>query len=238
MTKVSVKSIYKSFAEKKVINGISFEVEQGDSLVILGGSGAGKSVCIKLIANLLKLDHGQIEIDDKKLDKSIYKEMGFLFQGSALFDSINIWQNISFFPIFNQKKSLEEAKNMAIKQLKSVDLDADIANKFPHELSGGMQKRVALARATIANPKILLLDEPTTGLDPISSDTINDLILRQRKKIGCSAITITHDLRSAMRIADKILFIKNGKTEWLGAAKDIYKSGSAHIDKYINSCKL
>lgn len=236
--KVSVKNLHKSFGEKKILRGISFNVEKDESLAILGSSGAGKSICIKLVANLIKPDSGTIKIDNKKIDKSIYQKMGFLFQGSALFDSINIWQNIAFSLIYNQKKSMEEANDMALSQLKSVDLSKDVANKFPHELSGGMQKRVALARATITNPEILLLDEPTTGLDPISSDIINDLIIKQQEKIKCSSITITHDLRSAMKIANKILFIKDGKIEWFGAAKDLNKSESLHIKKYINSCKF
>ena len=147
-----------------------------------------------------------------------------------------IWQNVAFSLIYNQKKSLEEARTIAIEQLKSVDLSEDLAEKFPHELSGGMQKRAALARATISNPEVLLLDEPTTGLDPISSDIINDLIIRQKEKIKCSTITITHDLRSAMKIADNIVFIKDGKVEWLGKSEKLVNAKSPHIQKYINSC--
>jgi phospholipid/cholesterol/gamma-HCH transport system ATP-binding protein len=236
VNKVSVKNIYKSFGDKEVLKGISFEVKKNQSLAILGGSGAGKSVFIKLVANLIKPDLGEIKIDGKKLDKSIYQKIGFLFQGSALFDSINIWRNVAFSLVHNQKKSLEEARNMAIEQLKSVDLSEDVAEKFPHELSGGMQKRAALARATIINPEVLLLDEPTTGLDPISSDIINDLIIKQKEKIKCSTITITHDLRSAMKISDNIVFIKDGKVEWLGKSEELVDAKSSHIQKYINSC--
>jgi len=237
LSKISINNIHKSFGNKKILQGISFDVSCGESLVILGGSGNGKSVCIKAIANLINIDSGEIKIDNIniKQKKDFYQKIGFLFQGSALFDSMNIWQNIALNPLHIKKINPETAKKNAIQQLESVDLEADVAEKFPHELSGGMQKRVALARATINNPEILLLDEPTTGLDPISSEIINNLIIRKTKEIKCSTIIITHDLHSALKISNKIAFINEGKIAWIGNTSEIANSSNDYIKKYLKS---
>ncbi len=212
--KISVSNLVKSFGEKQVLKGIDFEVARGQSLVILGGSGSGKSVCIKLIASLINPTSGSIKIDGQEIfnikghDRDVLMgKFGFLFQGGALFDSLPVWENIAFRLIQSNKMDKRQAKEIAIEKLKSVGLDARVADLFPSELSGGMQKRAALARAVAAKPEIIFFDEPTTGLDPIMADVINDLIISNSKKLGATTITITHDMHSARKIADKIAML-------------------------------
>ncbi|MFT7088004.1 MAG: phospholipid/cholesterol/gamma-HCH transport system ATP-binding protein [Rickettsiales bacterium] len=240
-TKISVSELTKNFGTKEVLKGINFEVEKGQSLVILGGSGSGKSVCIKLITSLMQPTSGSIKIDGKEVSgikgkkrDELMSKFGFLFQGGALFDSLPIWENVAFRLLNYAKIDRIKAREIAISKLKSVGLSSKVADLFPSELSGGMQKRASLARAIAANPEIIFFDEPTTGLDPIMADVINDLIIDNSKELGATTITITHDMHSARKIADKIAMLYEGKIIWFGDVKDIDKSGNEFVDQFIN----
>ena len=215
--KISIRNLHKSFGRKKVLDGVDLDVYKGQSLVVIGGSGTGKSVLIKCIQGLLTPDEGSIEIDGvetvggKSDQKDLHAKMGMLFQGGALFDSLSVWENVAFSLIENRNLNKEQAKIEAIRVLRQVGLAPDVADLSPSELSGGMQKRVGLARAIITKPEIIFFDEPTTGLDPIMSDVINDLIVSCVKKLGATALTITHDMASARKIADRIAMLYEGK---------------------------
>lgn len=241
-TKIKIKSLYKSFGNRVVLNGIDLEIRQGKSLVILGSSGTGKSVLIKTIIGLIKPDRGSISIDGvevvnvKNRDRfDIMKKCGFLFQGGALFDSLNVQDNITFFVRTDQKLSTSECKDLATEKLESVGLEPTILKSFPAELSGGMQKRVALARAICGNPEIIFFDEPTTGLDPIMTNIINELIIDIGKKLkSVTMITITHDINSASKIADDIAFIHDGKIIWHGQNSEMRNSSDPYLHQFIN----
>ncbi len=239
--KIIVKDLTKSFGDKQVLKGIDFEVAKGQSLVILGGSGSGKSVCIKVIASLIKQTTGSIKIDGQEISQIqgsardvLMGKFGFLFQGGALFDSLPVWENVAFRLLNSNKMPKKQAKEIAIEKLESVGLNAKVADLYPSELSGGMQKRAALARAVAAKPEIIFFDEPTTGLDPIMADVINDLIIKNSKELGATTISITHDMHSARRIADKIAMLYEGKIIWFGDVKDIDNSGNPYLDQFIN----
>lgn len=196
---ISILNLSLSFDDRTVLKDLNFDILKGESLVILGGSGSGKSVLTKTIIGLLAPDSGSVKINSKSKNK-----FGVLFQNSALFDYVTVWENISF----NYKKrfniSKKEAKQLAIEKLNDVGLEESIADMFPIELSGGMKKRVALARAIAHNPEIIILDEPTSGLDPIMSDIVNEIIIKLSRDLNPTIITITHDIHSAFKIADKI----------------------------------
>ncbi len=239
--KIELSGVYKAFGPKKVLDGIDLTIEKGESLVVIGGSGSGKSVLIKCILGILTPDKGSIKIDGvevTKLSRSDRQEMmrkfGMLFQGGALFDSLPVWENISFALLQNKSITKTKAKELAIEKLKSVGLAPEVAYLSPAELSGGMQKRVALARAIAANPEIIFFDEPTTGLDPIMSDVINKLIVKCSKDLGATTLTITHDMASARHIANKITMIYNGKLIWGGDIKEIDSSKNAYVDQFIH----
>lgn len=239
--KIKIHNLHKSFGHKKVLNGIDLEIKKGESLVVIGGSGTGKSVLIKCIQGLIVPDSGSIKIDDQELlgenhkdNDLIRSKMGMLFQGGALFDSLSVWENVAFGLIENQKLSRKIAKEKAIEVLRQVGLGADVADLSPSELSGGMQKRVGLARAIATNPEIIFFDEPTTGLDPIMADVINDLIIDSVKKLGASALTITHDMASARKIADKIAMLYQGKIIWQGTVEEMDKTDSQYVKQFIN----
>lgn len=239
--KIIVKDLVKSFGTKEVLKGINLEVNQGESIVILGGSGSGKSVLIKTIATLMHPTSGSIKVDDQEVSNIVRKDrdklmekFGFLFQGGALFDSLTIWENVAFRLLYQQKMNRKEAKNIAIEKLRSVGLSSKTADLFPSELSGGMQKRASLARAIAANPEIIFFDEPTTGLDPIMADVINDLIIANSKQLGATTVTITHDMQSAKKIADKIAMLYEGKIIWFGDVKDMYSSNNELVDQFIH----
>ncbi|MSP33313.1 MAG: ATP-binding cassette domain-containing protein [Rickettsiales bacterium] len=240
-TKITIKNLVKNFDSKEVLSGINLEVKKGESLVILGGSGSGKSVLIKLIATLIHPTSGSIKIDDTEVanisaferDKLMGK-FGFLFQGGALFDSLSIWENVAFRLTHAAKLNKNDAKEIALQKLRAVGLEERVMNLYPSELSGGMQKRAALARAVAANPEIIFFDEPTTGLDPIMADVINDLIISNSKQLGATTVTITHDMHSAAKIADKIAMLYEGKIIWFGDVKDMYSSGNEYLDQFIH----
>ena len=239
--KIIVKGLCKSFGSKQVLSSLDLEVQKGESLVVIGGSGTGKSVLIKSIVGLLTPDSGSIVIDGQEMTKLSNKEhskmlqkFGYLFQGGALFDSLPVWKNISFVPIQNNSLTMKQARALAIDKLESVGLDESVADLYPAELSGGMQKRAALARAIALNPEIIFFDEPTTGLDPIMSAIINDLIKRNSKQLGATTITITHDLISAAHIADRIAMLYQGKLVWQGPMDKLHSSGNPYVEQFVS----
>ncbi len=241
--KIQIRNLRKAFGKKVVLDGVDVDIKKGESLVVIGGSGTGKSVLIKCIQGILTPDEGSIEIDGqdvtqlprKEAEKS-YAKMGMLFQGAALFDSLSVWENVAFGLIENQKMPKKEAKTEAVRVLRQVGLAPDVADLSPSELSGGMQKRVGLARAIATRPEIIFFDEPTTGLDPIMSDVINDLILESVKGLGATALTITHDMASARKIADKIAMLYKGKIIWQGTVKEMDKTDNPYVRQFINGC--
>lgn len=242
--KIKIRNLHKSFGPKHVLRGIDLDVMPGESLVVLGGSGTGKSVLLKCILGLITPDSGTIEVDGvdvktlkgKKRD-DLLRKFGMLFQGGALFDSLPIWRNICFEVIHNQKISKDEAMALAKKKVEAVGLTEDVLPLSPSELSGGMQKRVGLARAIASNPEILFFDEPTTGLDPIMCGVIDNLIRKCVKDLGATGMTITHDLTSARFIADKIAMIKEGKIIWQGTVPEMEKSKNEEVQHFINGHK-
>ena len=239
--KIRMKDVCKSFGRKKVLDGVTLDVKKGESLVIIGGSGTGKSVTIKCIQGLLTPESGSIEIDGREIVGLGEKEMekinaqtGMLFQDAALFDSLNIWENVAFGLIQGKKMSRREAKVIALEKLRQVGLGEDVAELYPDELSGGMKKRVGLARAIAAAPELIFFDEPTTGLDPIMSDVINDLIRDCVKRLGATSVTITHDMSSVRKIADKVAMLYKGKIIWYGDVADIDSCGNPYVEQFIN----
>ena len=239
--KVQMTDVHKAFGKKVVLDGVDLQVKKGESLVIIGGSGTGKSVTIKCIQGLLIPESGSIKVDGREIIGLSEKEMeevnsktGMLFQGAALFDSLNIWENVAFGLIEGKKMKRAEAKEIAVEKLRQVGLSPDVAPLYPDELSGGMKKRVGLARAIATNPELIFFDEPTTGLDPIMSDVINDLIRSCVSDLGATSITITHDMSSVRKIADKVAMLYKGKIIWYGAAADIDRTGNPYVEQFIN----
>ena len=235
--KIEIKNLYKAFGKKKVLDGVDLNVKKGESLVVIGGSGTGKSVLIKCIQGLLTPDMGSIKIDGEEVvgtKKNIHDKMGMLFQGAALFDSLSVWENVAFTLLENKHVNRKQAKLEAIRVLRQVGLAPDVADLSPSELSGGMQKRVGLARAIISNPEIIFFDEPTTGLDPIMADVINELIIESAKGLGATTLTITPDMASARKIADRIAMLYKGKIIWSGTVKEMDKSENPYLQQFIN----
>ena len=238
--KLELKDVTKSFGRNHVLRGVNISIEKGKSLVVIGGSGTGKSVMIKCVLGLLHPDKGSIKVDGVetagatgKARDELMKKFGMLFQGGALFDSLPIWENVGFGLMQGKGVSKDEARIVAIEKLRAVGLAPRVADMLPAELSGGMQKRVGLARAIAANPEIIFFDEPTTGLDPIMADVINDLIVETSKGLGATTLSITHDMASARKIADNIAMIYKGQIIWQGDAKDIDHSGNEYVDQFI-----
>lgn len=239
--KIYIHHLRKDFGNKKVLKGVDLEVAQGESMVILGGSGSGKSVLIKTICTLLDVTSGSIEIDGREITRLSMKRkndlmtrIGYLFQGGALFDSLTVWQNVAFRLINSQGVKKSMARDIAIKKLADVGLEKRVADLYPSEISGGMQKRVSLARAVATDPEIIFFDEPTTGLDPIMSDVVNDLIIKNSKMLGATTVTITHDMASANKIADRVAMLYDGKIIWCDKKSKLKKSGNKHVDQFIN----
>lgn len=239
--KIQMTNVSKSFGPKKVLNNLNLTVEKGESLVIIGGSGTGKSVAIKTILGLLIPDTGSITIDGEDTTRLNFRQRekylrqcGMLFQGGALFDSLPVWRNISFAATQRSNMSKDEAHALAVEKLSQVGMTPDVADLMPSELSGGMQKRVSLARAIATNPEIIFFDEPTTGLDPIMSDVINDLIQSCVKTLGSTAITITHDMSSVRKIATRVAMIYKGEIIWTGPTADIDHSGNPYVEQFVH----
>ncbi len=239
--KIELKGVTKSFGNNCVLNELDLSIPAGKSLVVIGGSGTGKSVMIKSILGLIPPDKGSILINgdesvgqNHKVRSEFMKKFGMLFQGAALFDSLKIWENVAFGLIHGHGMCKKEAREIAIKKIKAVGLKEEVANLFPAELSGGMQKRVGLARAVAISPEIIFFDEPTTGLDPIMAEVINELIIDQVKELGATALSITHDMGSVKKIADYVAMIHQGKIIWKGAIDDLDHSGNEYVDQFIH----
>jgi len=239
--KISLRGVTKAFGPKKVLQGIELDVAPGESMVVIGGSGTGKSVLLKCILGLMRPDSGSIKVDGEETsnlsDRSrarVMRKFGMLFQGGALFDSLRVWENVAFGPIQSDGMALDQAREVAIAKLGAVGLGPEIGELFPSELSGGMQKRVALARAIAREPEIIFFDEPTTGLDPIMADVINDLIVKSVSDLGATAVSITHDMASARKIGHRVGMLHEGKLIWQGPVADIDRSGNAHVDQFIH----
>ena len=233
--------VRKSFGPKHVLNGVSLSVPKGRSLVVIGGSGTGKSVMLKCILGILQADGGSIRVAGEnvlglrgKARDDYLQRFGMLFQGAALFDSLSVWENVAFGLIQGRHMARTQAKDIAIEKLGQVGLGPEVSKLYPAELSGGMQKRVGLARAIAADPEIIFFDEPTTGLDPIMADVINNLIIDCVKRLGATTISITHDMASARKIADDIAMIYKGEIMWQGPAKTIDTSGNPYVEQFIH----
>ncbi len=239
--KISVRGLEKSFGRKRVLDGVEFDVAAGESLVIIGGSGTGKSVTIKCILGLMHPDAGSIRIDGEETvgigraaRARLMRKFGMLFQGSALFDSLSVWENVAFGLIQGRGMPRQQAREIALQKLAAVGLGPEVGELSPAELSGGMQKRVALARAIAAEPEILFFDEPTTGLDPIMADVINRLIVDLVKGLGATAVSITHDMVSARKIADRIAMLHKGRIIWQGPTAEIDRTDNPFVDQFVN----
>ena len=235
---IELTNIHKRFGANKVLQGTSLVVPKGTSLVIIGGSGTGKSITLKCILGLVKPDSGTIKIDGRDISRgdrdAFLARFGMLFQGAALFDSIPVWQNVAFRLLRGTlKRPFEEAREIAVEKLRRVGLTPDVADKLPAELSGGMQKRVGLARAIAAEPEIIFFDEPTTGLDPIMAGVINELIREIVVEMGATAMTITHDMTSVRAIADTVAMLHDGVIKWTGPVAEMDNSGDPYLDQFI-----
>jgi phospholipid/cholesterol/gamma-HCH transport system ATP-binding protein len=239
--KIAVRGLEKAFGRNIVLDGIDLDVAERESLVVIGGSGSGKSVLVKCILGLLPIDGGSIRIDGEEVTtlsgaerERVMQKFGMLFQGSALFDSLTVWENVAFGLIQGRGMDRRQARDVALARLGAVGLGREVAELRPAELSGGMQKRVALARAIAAQPEIIIFDEPTTGLDPIMADVINELILKCVRDLGATAVSITHDMASTRKIADRVAMIYKGKIIWSGGVHELEHSGNPYVDQFIH----
>ena len=238
---LSLKNVEKRFGKNHVLRGVTLDVAPGESLVVIGGSGSGKSVMLKNALGLMTPDSGQILFNGEDVTQSrgktrarMRERVGMLFQSGALFDSLTVWENVAFRLVNSGIVSRAKAKDRAIETLGKVRLGSDVADLYPAEISGGMQKRVSLARSIISKPDLIFFDEPTTGLDPITADAINDLIIEQVRGLGAATVTITHDMASARKIADDVAMLFEGKIIWRGKASEVDNSGNAYVDQFVH----
>ncbi|HEY1615216.1 MAG TPA: ATP-binding cassette domain-containing protein [Rhizomicrobium sp.] len=239
--KVELRGVKKRFGPKIVLDGLDLVIPSGESLVVIGGSGTGKSVMIKCVLGILQPDAGQIFVDGEEVTHlkgrerdGMLKKFGMLFQGAALFDSLPVWENVAFGLIQGRGMARARAKDVAMEKLGKVGLGPEVGELWPAELSGGMQKRVGLARAIAAEPDIIFFDEPTTGLDPIMADVINDLIVSTVKELGVTTLSITHDIASARKISSRIAMLYRGKIVWEGPTASMDCSGNPYVDQFIH----
>ncbi|MDR2098661.1 MAG: ATP-binding cassette domain-containing protein [Rickettsiales bacterium] len=237
---IELKNVSKSFGSKRVLSGFDLEITRGESVVLLGQSGMGKSVMLRLVLGLLEPDSGTIKVDGRDISEfdeaQFYKsnrKIGMLFQNGALFDSMSVWENVAFSLLNVERIGADAARKIAIGKLAEVGLSEKIADMMPASLSGGMKKRVGLARAIANDPDIIFFDEPTTGLDPIMSDVINELILRSVKQLGATALTITHDINSARKIADRVVMLLEGKIIWSGRPEDLRRPNNEYVERFV-----
>lgn len=236
---IKLDNVYKSFGNNHVLRGVDLEIPRGESMVVIGGSGTGKSVTLKSVLGLVTPDSGTITLDGEDVTKAerdaFLARFGMLFQGGALFDSLTIWENVAFRLLRGSlKRPKAEAREVAIEKLRRVGLKPEVADQFPSELSGGMQKRVGLARAIAAEPEIIFFDEPTTGLDPIMSGVINELIREIVVEMGATAMTITHDMTSVRAIADKVAMLHEGVIQWTGPVSEMDTCGDPYVEQFIH----
>ena len=241
---IELRDVHKAFGPKKILTGVNLTIPRGESMVIIGGSGTGKSVTLKCVLGLIEADSGVVSVDGQDVTRlkqgsserdDFLAQFGMLFQGGALFDSLHVWENVAFRLLRGSlKRPKEEAREIAIEKLRRVGLTPDVADQFPAELSGGMQKRVGLARAIAAEPRIIFFDEPTTGLDPIMSGVINELIREIVVEMGATAMTITHDMTSVRAIADKVAMLHGGVIQWTGPVGDMDASGDPYVTQFIS----
>ncbi|MEZ5904716.1 MAG: ATP-binding cassette domain-containing protein [Geminicoccaceae bacterium] len=238
--KIRIRGLRKSFGSNHVLRGLDLDVPQGQSVVVIGGSGTGKSVLLKCILGLLDADAGSIQVDGEEVVgagsrqlTALRKKFGMLFQGAALFDSLPVWENVSFGLMAAERTERPQARERAIQTLAKVGLSPAVADQYPSELSGGMKKRVGLARAICTAPEIIFFDEPTTGLDPIMSDVINDLIRACVSELGATALSITHDMGSVRKIADRVAMLYDGAIIWEGPVASIEDSGNPYVEQFI-----
>ena len=239
--KLALRGVKKRFGPKVVLDGVDLAVQPKQSVVVIGGSGTGKSVLLKCVLGLLRPEAGSIQVDGeetvgmKGADRQrVLRKFGMLFQGAALFDSLPVWRNVAFGLIEGERMAAEQAKEIALEKLRRVGLGADVAELSPAELSGGMKKRVALARAIATEPEIIFFDEPTTGLDPIMGDVINKLIVECVEELGATTLTITHDMASVRAIADRVAMLHKGRIVWQGPVEEIDQSGSDFVDQFVH----
>jgi phospholipid/cholesterol/gamma-HCH transport system ATP-binding protein len=237
---LDLRGVEKRFGGKQVLKGVDLSVAPRQSVVVIGGSGSGKSVMLKNALGLMTPDAGRISFDGADVTRAhgrareaMRARTGMLFQSGALFDSLPVWENVAFRLIHKQRLSRADAHERAIETLRKVRLGPDVAALYPSEISGGMQKRVALARAISTNPDLIFFDEPTTGLDPITADAINDLILEQVRSLGAAAVTITHDMASARKIADEVAMLFDGRIIWKGPPSALDVSGNDYVDQFV-----
>ncbi|MBU2605794.1 MAG: ATP-binding cassette domain-containing protein [Alphaproteobacteria bacterium] len=238
---LKLEGIEKSFGRNNVLRGIDLDVAPGQSLVVIGGSGSGKSVMLKVALGLMTPTGGKVLFDGHDVTnstgrtrESMRARVGMLFQAGALFDSLTVWENVAFRLINADGVKRSQAKERAIETLKKVRLGSEVAALYPAEISGGMQKRVSLARSIISEPDLIFFDEPTTGLDPITADAINDLIIEQVRGLGAATVTITHDMSSARKIADDVAMLFEGRIIWRGKADDVDHSGNEYVDQFVH----
>ena len=239
--KIRLRDVHKRFDTKEVLTGVDLDIGVGESVVVIGGSGSGKSVTLKCILGLLEPESGSIVIDGREMvglggreREQVLRKFGMLFQGSALFDSLPVWENVAFGLIQAKGLARAPAKEIALQKLAQVGLGPDVAELEPAELSGGMRKRVGLARAIATDPEIIFFDEPTTGLDPIMGDVINDLIRKCVSELGATALSITHDMASARKIADRIAMLYGGKIIWSGKVSELDNVTNPFVDQFIH----
>jgi phospholipid/cholesterol/gamma-HCH transport system ATP-binding protein len=239
--KIEIRGLHKSFGSKHVLRGLDLDVPERQSLVVIGGSGTGKSVMLKCVLGLMEPDAGTIRIDGRDIRemhaaerRDAMRRIGMLFQGGALFDSLPVWENVAFGLTAGKGVARKNAKEIALHNLAAVGLGPEVGELWPAELSGGMQKRVALARTIATEPAIIFFDEPTTGLDPIMADVINGLVRKCVGKLGATALSITHDMGSVRRIADRVAMLHEGRIVWEGPIGEIDRSGSDYVDQFIH----
>jgi phospholipid/cholesterol/gamma-HCH transport system ATP-binding protein len=237
--KIELQGVHKSFGDNRVLAGVSLRVMPGESLVIIGGSGTGKSVTLKCILGIERPDRGEIRIDGTRVQdmdrRAFLRHFGMLFQGGALFDSLPVWHNVAFRRRHGRMPlSRRDARALAIDKLARVGLEPAVADLYPAELSGGMQKRVGLARAIATDPAVIFFDEPTTGLDPIMAGVINELIRELVSEMGATAVTITHDMRTVATVADHVAMLHGGKVRWSGPIEAMETAGDPYLDQFIH----
>jgi phospholipid/cholesterol/gamma-HCH transport system ATP-binding protein len=238
---IAVRDLWKSFGEKEVLRGISLDVERGQTYVVLGASGSGKTVLLKHVIGLLKPDRGDVRVDGVQISRlqgrplnDARQVFGMVFQGAALFDSMTVFENVAF-PLREKRRriALDELRARVVESLRVVDLGEDVLDQWPSQLSGGMRKRVALARALVADPKIVLYDEPTTGLDPITTDSVDQMITQTKERLGVTSMVISHDIASAFRVADRLAVLYDGRIAAQGTPDEVRHSQDPYVQRFL-----